>query len=125
MIGNGKPARWEDERGGRTIESVLVPVLDGAGAVRQLATYARDVTDQRRAEYYDLEQRMVLIGDARVWQDDNVVTGETITIFLSQDRSVVQGGKQDRVKAVFYPREQKDGAAAPKKDAAGKAPCAN
>ncbi len=50
VIGSGKPARWEDERGGRTIESVLVPVLDGAGAVRQLATYARDVTDQRRAE---------------------------------------------------------------------------
>ena len=57
-----------------------------------------------RAEYLDLEQRVVLIGNARVWQDDNVVSGDTITIDLSQDRSVVQGGKQERVKAVFYPR---------------------
>ena len=69
---------------------------------------------------------MVLIGDARVWQDDNVVSGETITIYLSQDRSVVQGGTQERVKAVFYPREQNQ----PKKDASAPArprrrPCAN
>ena len=47
----------------------------------------------------------MLIGNARVWQEDNVVSGETITIFLSQDRSVVQGGQQERVKAVFYPKD--------------------
>jgi lipopolysaccharide export system protein LptA len=58
---------------------------------------------------------MVLSGNARVWQDDNVVSGETITIFLSQDRSVVQGGTQERVKAVFYPKdERKDGQPVPK-----------
>jgi lipopolysaccharide export system protein LptA len=63
----------------------------------------------RRAEYYDAEQRVVLIGNARVWQEDNVVTGERITIYLAEDRSVVEGGKQERVKAVFYPKAQ-DGA---------------
>jgi lipopolysaccharide export system protein LptA len=63
----------------------------------------------QRAEYSDLEQRMVLIGNARVWQEDNVVTGQTITIFLSQDRSIVQGGTQERVKAVFYPRDEQPG----------------
>ncbi len=60
----------------------------------------------RRAEYYDAEQRVVLIGSARVWQDENVVTGERITMFLAEDRSVVEGGKQERVKAVFYPKSQ-------------------
>jgi lipopolysaccharide export system protein LptA len=49
---------------------------------------------------------VVLIGNARVWQEDNVVSGDTITIFLSQDRSVVQGGKDERVKAVFYPKDE-------------------
>jgi len=72
----------------------------------------------KRAEYYDSDQKVLLIGDARVWQEDNVVTGERITIFLAEDRSVVEGGKQDRVKAIFY---QKKDAAAPKR-AAG-APC--
>jgi len=60
------------------------------------------------------KERMVLIGDARVWRDDNVVTGERITIYLAEDRSVVEGGQQERVKAVFYPRGQADTAARPK-----------
>jgi lipopolysaccharide export system protein LptA len=60
----------------------------------------------RRAEYYDAEQRMVLIGNARVWREDNVVTGERITIYLAEDRSVVEGGSQARVKAVFYPKSE-------------------
>ena len=55
-----------------------------------------------RAEYYDAEQRVVLIGNARVWRDSVVVTGERITIYLAEDRSVVEGGKQERVKAIFY-----------------------
>ena len=75
----------------------------------------------RRAEYYDAEQRVVLIGNARVWQEDNVVTGERITIFLAEDRSLVEGGKQERVKAVFYPRGQTDATAVNKPPAGS--PC--
>ena len=93
-----------DEKGDRILRTV------STGGVRIITSDCRTGT-ARRAEYSDLEQRVVLIGNARVWQEDNVVSGETITIFLSQDRSVVQGGKQERVKAVFYPREEaKDGA---------------
>ena len=55
-----------------------------------------------RSEYYDAEQRVVLIGNARVWRDADVVTGERITIYLAEDRSLVEGGKQERVKAIFY-----------------------
>jgi lipopolysaccharide export system protein LptA len=74
-----------------------------------------------RAEYYDAEQRVVLIGNARVWREDNVVTGERITIYLAEDRSVVESGKQERVKAVFYPRQQ-DQPQPPERRPAG-APC--
>lgn len=55
-----------------------------------------------RTEYYDAEQRVVLIGNARVWRESDVVTGERITIYLAEDRSLVEGGKQERVKAIFY-----------------------
>lgn len=89
-----------DERGDRILRTV------STGAVRIVTRDCRTGT-ARRAEYHDLEQRVVLLGDARVWQDDNVVSGETITIFLSQDRSVVQGGRQERVKAVFFSKEDK------------------
>jgi lipopolysaccharide export system protein LptA len=104
-----------DEKGDRILRTVSV------GSVRVITKDCRTGT-ARRAEYSDLDQKMVLIGNARVWQDDNVVTGDTISIFLSQDRSVVQGGKQERVKAVFYPRDDsKDGQGAPKSPA----PCQN
>src|SRR5207237_7524117 len=97
-----------DEKGDRVLRTV------STGNVRIVTSDCRTGT-ARRAEYYDLEQRVVLIGNARVWQEENVVSGDTITIFLSQDRSVVQGGRQERVKAVFFPREErKDGAASVK-----------
>jgi lipopolysaccharide export system protein LptA len=95
-----------DEAGDKILRTV------STGAVRIITRDCRTGTAQR-AEYYDLEQRVVLIGNARVWQEDNVVSGDTITIFLSQDRSVVQGGKDERVKAVFYPKDQKSDGARP------------
>lgn len=98
-----------DEKGNRVLRAV------STGSIRIITRDCRSAT-AKRAEYFDLEQRVVLSGNARVWQDDNVVSGDTITIYLSQDRSVVQGGHQERVKAVFYSREdgQKDGRARPR-----------
>jgi len=110
-----------DEKGDKILRTV------STGSVRIITHDCRTGT-ARRAEYTDLDQRMVLTGNARVWQDDNVVSGESITIYLSQDRSLVQGGTQERVKAVFYPKDEKpkddkkDGSAASKTAAA---PCNN
>ncbi len=105
-----------DEKGNRILRTV------STGSVRIITRDCKTGT-AKRAEYFDLEQRVVLTGNARVWQEDNVVSGDVITIFLSQDRSLVQGGTQERVKAVFYPKEQgeqKD--APPTRTAATKSP---
>jgi lipopolysaccharide export system protein LptA len=96
-----------DDKGDKIVRTV------STGNVRIVTRDCRNGT-ARRAEYYDAEQRVVLIGNARVWRDDNVVTGERITIYLAEDRSVVEGGQQERVKAVFYPRNQDEAAAGPK-----------
>lgn len=88
-----------DERGERVVRTV------STGNVR-VVTKDCWIGTARRGEYDDLQQRVVLIGNARVWQDDAVVTGERITIFLAEERSVVHGGKQERVKAVFYPKSE-------------------
>jgi len=71
------------------------------GNVRIITRDCRMGTAER-AEYYDAEQRVVLIGNARVWRDADIVTGDRITIFIAEDRSIVEGGKQERVKAIFY-----------------------
>lgn len=109
-----------DEKGEKILRTV------STGAVRIVTRDCRTGT-AKRAEYFDLEQRVVLIGNARVWQDDNVVSGDTITIYLAQDRNVVVGGKQERVKAVFYsnPREDEKPAGVRTAAAGAAAPCAN
>jgi lipopolysaccharide export system protein LptA len=86
-----------DDKGASIVRTV------STGRVRIITKDCRTGT-AARVEYYDAEQRVVLIGNARVWRDDNVVTGERITIYLAEDRSIVEGGKQDRVKAVFFPK---------------------
>ena len=104
-----------DEKGDKILRSV------STGNVRIVTKDCKTGTAVR-AEYFDLEQRVVLLGNARVWQDDNVVSGETITIHMAQDRNVVTGGKQDRVKAVFY---SKNDGNKPAPGGPGQPACAN
>jgi lipopolysaccharide export system protein LptA len=87
-----------DAGGDRIVRTV------STGSVR-IVTKDCKMGTARRAEYHDAEQRVILIGNARVWQDDNVVTGERVTSYLAEDRSVVEAGRQERVKAVFYPKK--------------------
>jgi len=55
-----------------------------------------------RAEYLDLEQRVVLIGNAARLAEHNVVSGDTITIDLPRTARSSRG-QAGTVKAVFYP----------------------
>jgi len=58
-----------------------------------------------RATFYNIEQRVVLSGGASLRQGQNTVQGETLTIFLRENRSVVTGGKDGgRVQAVINPK---------------------
>jgi lipopolysaccharide export system protein LptA len=95
-----------DEKDNRVLRTV------SRGNVRIVTRDCKTGTAQR-AEYYELTKLMKLIGDARVWEEDNTVSGETIDIYLAEERSVVQSGKGNRVKAQFFPKdEEKDKAKA-------------
>ena len=66
------------------------------------------------AVFYNLEQRIVLSGGAELEQGENTLKGETVTIYLRENRSVVTGGKDGRVRAVLHPerllnRKEKEG----------------
>jgi lipopolysaccharide export system protein LptA len=101
---------YMDEKGDRVLRTV------STGSVRIITKDCRTGTAQR-AEYFDLDQRVVLSGNARVWQDDNVVSGDTITLYVAQDRTIVEGAKQERVKGIFYTQKdtKQDGQAAPRR----------
>jgi lipopolysaccharide export system protein LptA len=59
-----------------------------------------------KMEYGAAERKVVLSGNAKAWQDKNMVSGKTITYYLDEKRSVVengsaQGEKPGRVKATI------------------------
>lgn len=66
---------------------------------------ARRVTADR-AEYFDAEQKLILTGNPKAWDADelNELTGEEIVVFLEQDKLLV---KQAHVR--FHPRQQASG----------------
>lgn len=58
----------------------------------------------QRAHYRDDEGKLVLTGEPKAWENDNLVTGKTMTFFTRENVFLVDG----QVKVVFYP-EQKEG----------------
>jgi lipopolysaccharide export system protein LptA len=56
-----------------------------------------------KASYYSREEKIVLTGDARIIDNENQLRGERITLFMKDDRSIIEGGRvliyQDSEKA--------------------------
>lgn len=46
-----------------------------------------------KAIYFSREEKIVLTGDARIIENENQLGGERITLFVRDDRSIVEGGK--------------------------------
>jgi len=84
-----------------------------SGNVRITVGARRITSDQ--LELFPGEDKAILTGDPRVWQDNDLLSGTKITLFLKEDRAVVEGGPGKRVTAVLYPRSE--GAEKPKAEA--------
>lgn len=65
------------------------------------------VATGQKAIFYHQEGKIILTGEPRVVQGDNNVAGERIIVYLNDNRSVVEGGEKQRVKAVFVPESKK------------------
>jgi lipopolysaccharide export system protein LptA len=50
---------------------------------------------------------LVLTGDARLHQGQNQVSGDEITLYLQENRSVVKSGENGRVRAVLFPEPKR------------------
>ena len=59
------------------------------------------------AVYYEEEEKLVLHGKPMVKQGEDFVEGSVITLFLKEDRSVVEGGSDRKVRAVISPKNRK------------------
>ena len=56
----------------------------------------------KKAVYYKPQEKIVLIKDARIWDGANTIKGDKITLFVNENRSVVESSGKDRVEAVVY-----------------------
>lgn len=45
---------------------------------------------------------IILTGEPRIWRDRDYLTGKRIIYYLDENRSVVEGGTDNRVNALFY-----------------------
>jgi lipopolysaccharide export system protein LptA len=69
-----------------------------------------------RATYEQQQRTLVLTENPVLHDGPNEVVGERVTVYLDENRSVVEGG-QKRVKAVFHPNEKNNAAPAKPKAA--------
>ena len=60
-----------------------------------------------QAVYYHTSEKIVLMGNAIAKQEDDFVEGEKITIFLKENKRIVEGSKEKRVRAVIFPSQGK------------------
>ena len=65
------------------------------------------VATGKKAVYYHLDEKLVLTGNPVVKEKNNFVEGDRITLFLKEDRSVVESFQDKKVKAVIFPGQDK------------------
>jgi len=63
------------------------------------------VANCERAVFYNLDQKMILTGDPKVSEGDNVVLGDEIIFDIDKNRVEVRGGPSGRGKAKVLPGE--------------------
>ncbi|TCK60854.1 lipopolysaccharide transport periplasmic protein LptA [Seleniivibrio woodruffii] len=60
-----------------------------------------------RAKLFAAEEMAVLSSNVRVWQGDNYLEGEKVTLYNENNRIFVDRGTNNRVKIIIAPKEAK------------------
>jgi lipopolysaccharide export system protein LptA len=89
-----------EEFGGR-IEKIVA-----TGNVKIIRTEGGIATGEK-AVYYQQDEKLVLTGEPVVKQKENSVEGDRITLFLKENRSVVESSSDKKVRAVIFPKKEK------------------
>jgi lipopolysaccharide export system protein LptA len=60
-----------------------------------------------KAVYYQNDEKVVLTGEPVVKQGKDFVEGSRITLYLKEERSIVEGSEKEKVRAVLHPKSEK------------------
>lgn len=90
-----------------SLEAVII--ADGKGIEKVVAggnvkiQQGLRVASCQKAVFYNIDQKVVLTGDPKVWEGDNMVSGDEIVFDIEQNRVEVKGGPGGRGKAKIHP----------------------
>lgn len=86
-------------------ERTRIQMITATGQVKISRKNGGDATADK-AIYYQGDERLVLTGKPTVKQGTDSVEGDQITLFLRENRSIVEGSPEKKVKAVIFPKEE-------------------
>ncbi|MEW6375644.1 MAG: lipopolysaccharide transport periplasmic protein LptA [Thermodesulfobacteriota bacterium] len=90
-----------------SIEAVIIE--DGKGIEKIVAggnvkiQQGLRVASCQKAIFYNLDQKVILTGDPKVWEGDNIVSGDEIIFDIEKNQIEVKGGPSGRGKAKIHP----------------------
>ena len=87
-------------------ESMKIEKIFAKGDVKITRSSGGLATAEEATYYWD-EERLVLTGKPVVQQGDDFVEGSRVTLLLKENRSIVEGSGDTRVRAVIGPRSEK------------------
>lgn len=97
--------RGDTEKGGTDAENLQVEKIVATGDVRILRSRSGEAT-AGEAIYYQADEKIILTEKPKVRQGDDFLEGSRITLFLKENRSVVEGSDREKVRAVIAPRSE-------------------
>lgn len=80
--------------------------LEAIGAVR--VTQLDRIATAEKAVFHQADETLVLIGNAEVTQGKNRVSGDEITIYLKENRTLIKSSEKGRVKATIVPEKKQE-----------------
>lgn len=100
-------------------DKLVISYAESEQEVRQAELFGKvrivqgDRIGQSGHAIYDAQKGTIVLDQTpTVSQGENVITGETITYYVDEGRSVVSGGSGGRVDAIIHPRGKKAGSSA-------------
>ena len=65
------------------------------------------VATGEKAVFYQKDEKLVLTGKPVVKQGEDFVEGDVITLFLKENRSIVESAGDKKIRAVIFPKQEK------------------
>jgi lipopolysaccharide export system protein LptA len=96
-----QPSQQQDSEAETTIEKIVA-----IGEVR-IKRGQGGIATAEKAVYYQQDEKIVLTGNPVIKQENDFVEGDRITIFLEENRHVVESTGDKKVRAIIFPKGEK------------------